>query len=314
MPPAGTTLAGCQASGLPASLFGFVPPDSGQLNVLTGGNPNLVPEEADTFTVGVVIQPRQIEGLSVSVDYFNIDLTDAISTIPTAFTLNTCIDSQDPNNPFCALINRGPDGSLTFFPREQANIVATNQNIAGFGTQGIDFQVQYGYDFGSWGDVSLNYNSTYLIDITTQPLPTEAEFNCAGFFGDSCGNPNFSYRHNLQASWNTPWNVRANVLWRYFSGVSEVDSIANGVITTRDQAGDTVISSQLDSNSYVDVAMFYDLFDNVTLRAGVNNVFDNDPPIVTTFGTTGANIEANTIAGVFDAAGRYFFFGVNARF
>ena len=52
----------------------------------------------------------------------------------------------------------------------------------------------------------------------------------------------------------------------------------------------------------------------MTFRVGVNNVLDNDPPIVTTFGTTGVNVEANTVAGVFDAGGRFLFAGVNLAF
>lgn len=311
------TQAACANTGLSAALFGNVPDDSGQLNLLTGGNPILTPERANTLTIGAVYQPRQVEGLTLSVDYFDIEINDAISTIPATTTLSTCLSSGDPQ--FCSLIQRGPDGSLTFFPREQAFITAINQNIARFGTKGFDLQAAYSYDIGSFGSLSASYNATYLLELTQQSLPTTPVFDCTGFFAEDCGNPNFEYRHNLTTAWDTPWGVRANVLWRYFSSVDQVESVANasgesGAITTTAQAGDNNLADTLNSESYFDVALFWDATEKLTLRAGVNNIFDNDPPVVTTFGINGVNNEANTIAGVYTAEGRFIFFGANIRF
>ena len=315
--PPTATAAECANTGLPANLFGAVPPDSGQLNTLTGGNPDLTPEESDTFTLGFVYQPSQIDGLTLSLDYFDITLEDAVGTIPTSTTLNQCL--QTGAEEFCSLIQRGPDGSLTFFPREQAFIQATNINVGEFATKGIDFQVLYNTDIGKFGDLSFNYNSTWLDELSSVSLPGTPSFNCVGFFAADCGNPDFEYRHNLQASWQTPWDVRATGVWRYTSSVDQVASVDNGFggtgdITSLIDTGAVEVDDAIEATNYFDVAAFWDVFDNVTLRTGVNNVFDNDPPIVTTFGTTGANIEANTIAGVFDAGGRFIFFGANVRF
>ena len=104
-----------------------------------------------------------------------------------------------------------------------------------------------------------------------------------------------------------------------YSSVDQVGSIDNGFggtgdITSLIDEGGMEIDDQIEAHNLFDLAGFYDLNDNLTLRAGVNNVFDNNPPIVTTFGTTGTNVEANTIAGVFDAGGRFIFFGANVRF
>ena len=140
------TLAECLNTGLTAAQFGNIPADSGQLNTLTGGNPGLSPEESDTFTLGFVYQPSFVEGLTLSADYFDITLDDAISTVPTATTLEQCLAGAQA---FCDLIQRGPDGTLTFFPSDQAFIQATDVNIAEFATSGIDFQVLYNRDIGS---------------------------------------------------------------------------------------------------------------------------------------------------------------------
>lgn len=319
------TQAQCANTGLSANLYGNVPPDSGQLNVLTGGNPNLLPEESDTVTLGLVYQPHFVENLSISVDYFDIVLEGAISNVPTATTMNQCITTG--NAAFCDLIQRGPDGSLTFFPREQAFIQANSQNLAEFATSGFDIQVTYQYDFGDMGDVSVDYNSTVLRSWDTQSLPGSATFDCAGFYGDGCGNPNPEYRHNMVLTWNAPYDITANLVWRYSSATDLVGQInsgfpgdpdngGNGAVITNAELGNVGIANEIQAISYFDATVFYPLTDNVQLRAGINNLFDREPPLVTTFGQpgTGTNVEANTIAGVYDAAGRFVFFGIKANF
>ena len=312
------TQAECANTGLAGDLYGVVPPDSGQLNVLTGGNPNLTPEKSDTVTVGVVYQPSQIEGLMVSLDYFDIVVEDAIGNVPAATSLEQCLTTGQAA--FCDLIQRGPDGSLTFFPREQAFIATASANIAEFGTEGVDAQIQYSYDLEEYGSLSFNYNATYLMAIDTTTLPGTASFDCAGWYGQSCGNPNPEYRHNLVATWRTPYDVTASLIWRYFGETELVGSVDNG-FTAEGATGSITkaapsISTDLDGQSYLDLTVFYDFTENMTIRAGINNLMDEDPPIVTTFGApgTGTNVEANTIAGVYDAGGRVMFLGLNARF
>ena len=311
------TAAQCANTGLSAAQFGLIPPDSGQLNTLTGGNPNLTPEVSDTFTIGAVWQPSQVEGLTVSADYFDITVENAIGTIPTATTLNQCLETGAVE--FCSLIQRGPDGTLTTVPSDLAFISAASTNIAEFATTGIDLQIQYNHDLNSFGDLSFNYNSTILTDLSTITIPGTPSFDCVGFFADSCGNPNFAYRHNLGATWNTPWKFRGTALWRFFSGVNQVGNVDNGFdgtgnVTSLVQSGGNAIDERIDSTSYLDLAGFYDVNDELTLRMGVNNVLDSNPPIVTTFGTTGVNVEANTVAGVFDAGGRFLFAGATFNF
>ena len=136
------------------------------MNTLVGGNPNLDPEESDTFTIGAVIQPRQIEGLTVSIDYFNIGVDEFVGTVPSATIIQDCLDNAA--SPLCAFITRSPqDGSLT---QDLGFIELNLQNIAAFDTSGVDLQVNYGFDALGYGDVSLNYNSTFLIDSTLDAI------------------------------------------------------------------------------------------------------------------------------------------------
>ena len=307
--------AQCANTGVTAAQYGAIPPDSGQLNVITGGNPALQPEEADTITLGFVYQPAQIPDLLVSLDYYEIELADQVGSIPASFTLTSCLETGDPT--FCSLINRGTDGSLTQVPRNQAAITATSINTGGQNLSGFDFQVAYAHDFDQYGSVRVNYNANYQLENEQIAIEGAAPFDCVGYYGDSCANPYFEYSHNVSLAYQSPWPVRGSVLWRYLSSVERIDSIdtATGAITTFADSGINTVSSKLDGEHYFDVAAFWDVNDIVELRAGINNVLDNDPPVVPTFGPSPtANVEANTVAGVYEAAGRFIFVGAKLSF
>lgn len=309
------TAAQCANTGVTAAQFGAIPPDSGQLNVITGGNPALTPEEADTITLGFVYQPAQIPDLLVSLDYYEIELTDAVGSIPADFTLTSCLMTGDPT--FCSLINRGTDGSLTQVPRNQAAITATSINTGGQNLSGFDLQVAYAHDFDQYGQVKLAYNANYQLENETIAIQGGAPYDCVGYYDASCANPYFEYSHNASVSYQSPWPVRGSVLWRYLSSVERIDSIdtETGAITTFADSGINTVSSKLDGEHYFDVAAFWDVNAIVELRAGINNVLDNDPPVVPTFGPSPtANVEANTIAGVYEAAGRFVFVGAKLSF
>jgi outer membrane receptor protein involved in Fe transport len=308
------SLAECQRTGVTAAQYGAIPPDSGQLNVITGGNPDLEPEVSDTYTVGAVWEPRQIDGLTMSIDYYDITVEEAITNIPTATTLNGCLSGERPA--LCSLINRGTDGSLTQVPRENAAITATDVNIGGFATTGIDFSAAYRYSIGSYGDLRFGYNSTYQLTNETTPIAGGATFDCVGYFDADCGNPTFDYRHNLTTTWLTPWDVRASLLWRYFSSVERIDEVdGSDIITFGDVGNGNLTSAELDAENYLDFAIFWDATETLELRFGVNNLLDNDPQVVPQFGPSPtANVEGNTVAGVYTAEGRFIFFGANIRF
>ncbi|MGB3456444.1 MAG: TonB-dependent receptor [Litorimonas sp.] len=308
----------CANTGLNPAQFGFVPPDSGQLNTLTGGNPNLSPEISDTFTLGAIYQPSQVPGLLLSVDYYDITIEDAIGTIPTATTLNQCLTTGDAG--FCDLIQRGPDGSLTFFPRELSFITATSQNVASLGTTGIDFQAQYRTDIGDFGDLTFDYNSTWQLSQENIDIPGGGEYDCVGFYASSCGFPVYDYRHNFVTSWATPIEgVRASVIWRYLSAVDQVGTVNNGIgqdgsITSLVEDGGDSIDERLSSRSYFDFATQWQVNDTLNLRAGVNNVFDKNPPIVINVLGPAVDNEANTVRGQYDTAGRFLFVGATMNF
>lgn len=289
------TAAQCANSGVTAAQYGNIDLNTaGQYNQLLGGNTNLSPEKSDTYTIGGVLTPTgALAGMVLSVDYFDIKVNDFIGQVPPDQTLNRCVFEGDPF--FCSLINRNPaNGSLWRTP--DGFITATNLNTGSLSTSGIDANVTYGYDLGTKGRMTFNYNATYLLDITTESLPGDTPFDCAGFYGSSCGTPNPEYRHIASVGWNSPWNLDTKLTWRHFGNVDAFTDVGA-------EAGS--FDESLGAQNYFDVAFTYRGIEDVTLRAGVNNILDREPPLSSAVGAGFGN--GNTFPQVYDALGRYLF-------
>ncbi|MCV0429882.1 MAG: TonB-dependent receptor, partial [Roseibium sp.] len=105
------TLAQCQNTGVTAAQYGNIADNpAGQFNQLGGGNPNLDPEVADTYTIGFIFTPSFIEGLTITADYFDIEVEDTVSTVSPNQSLTQCLATGDQS--FCSLVNRGDGGTL----------------------------------------------------------------------------------------------------------------------------------------------------------------------------------------------------------
>ena len=291
------TLEACARTGVTADQYGnILDVISGQTQALTGGNPNLEPEVADTVTFGVVITPEAVPDLSVSIDYFNILVEEAVSGgIPAQTTLDQCLATGDPT--FCGLITRAASGTLaagTFGTGFQQ----TNINLAELETTGVDLQVMYSFDVSDFGSVRLDYAATWLDQLDTVPFPGGDPIECAGFFGNNCGAANPEYRHRLIATWTTPWMVDVSATWRFFGG------------TDNDNAAGE-FETEFDDVNYFDVTGTYNLTDNIELRAGVLNLFGEQPPVFTGAGPALGN--GNTYPTVFDTS-TMAFGAIRARF
>ena len=88
--------ADCARSGVTAAQYGTVPDSpAGQYNFLQGGTPSLEPEQADTYSLGVVWRPDFIDGLALTVDYYDVEIEKGISNLEPEFILNQCLDGND---------------------------------------------------------------------------------------------------------------------------------------------------------------------------------------------------------------------------
>ncbi|HVF18341.1 MAG TPA: TonB-dependent receptor, partial [Steroidobacteraceae bacterium] len=157
----------------------------------------------------------------------------------------------------------------------------------------------------------FSLNGAYLISTTTTPFEGANEYDCAGLFGSTCQTVNPRWRHNLRASWLTPWNVDIHATWRYL-GHTNLDSNDQDE-TLQFSAFDEYNSfnARITSQSYLDLSANWNVSEKVRVRGGINNVFDKDPPIVTAEITSGG--AANTYE-FYDLYGRQLFLGLNVGF
>ncbi|MDB2433818.1 TonB-dependent receptor [Luminiphilus sp.] len=298
------TQAQCANTGLSAAQYGSVDPSAaGQFNLITGGNPNLVAEEGETTTFGVVITPSMIENLSVSIDYFDIEVTDAIGSVPAQTSYDRCLTTGDPA--FCAnvtrdtagtlhLLNEAPDGGLSGLSQQ-------NVNISTFATEGVDLNVTYMLDLSDMGSINFDYAATFLDTGYSVAIPGDDKVECAGAYAGPCGLPAPEYNHRFLATWMTPYDVAVSATWRH---IGETD-----LYGLDDPQG--YLEDAMEERNYLDVAATYDYSENVQIRVGANNILGDDAPVTTAAGTgTGNN---NTYPGLFDVS-TYLFAGVTVKF
>jgi outer membrane receptor protein involved in Fe transport len=189
-----------------------------------------------------------------------------------------------------------------------------NNNIGGLGTTGWDINANYAFDLedmgmSNMGSLQLTYVATVLTELVTDTGlgATNSVYDCAGFYANQCGVPNPEYRHRARATWSTPWDMDLSATWRHYGEAELAVLGANGSLNN----GGTRIDRFFDAENYLDLAATWQVMDTVTVRAGVNNVLDDDPQLTLSTGTTG---NGNTFPQLYDSLGRYFFFGVTANF
>src|SRR5262249_33918494 len=142
-------------------------------------------------------------------------------------------------------------------------------------TDGIDFTANWATPIEGWGSINLNWVATWVNQFKFQIGPTTAD--CAGLFGPICGNPIPEWRWKFRTTWNTPWyNTSVSLAWRYFSSVDLDASQSNPALASGFAPSDQHIGTQ----NYIDLAFGWNIDKNWTLYAGCNNVFDRDPPII----------------------------------
>ncbi|MGE3839738.1 MAG: TonB-dependent receptor plug domain-containing protein [Hyphomonadaceae bacterium] len=280
---------------------------AGQYNELQGGNPDLTPEEADTYTIGFVATPSFLPGLNLSVDWFEIRVENTVSVIAPGNTVDLCFE-QDITE-LCQLIERNPANGRLW--TGDGRVQATNVNIGYLLTSGIDINANYSIDLADLGmsdnagSVAFSLVGTWLEKLKTNNGDGLGFFDCVGGYGSVCGTPNPEWRHRFRVSWETPWDLELAGTWRHYGEVVQVNG--NGVpVTGR-------LDSTFEAEDYFDFSAAWQVRENATVRFGVNNILDNDPPVANQniIGTTGTS---NTYPQTYDSLGRWIFAGVTVDF
>lgn len=278
----------CRRTGVTEVQYGRIPTsvDAVGYPAIYGGNPELEPETANTLTLGLAFTPNR--DFSATIDYFDIRVDDFIFGGTPDVTFQRCIESGDPL--VCGLIRRDPAlGTLWLAP---ARVLATNQNIGRVRAQGADFAFDYRVGRG----LVVAALGSYMHSFTRENYRGADAVQCAGVLSESCFEPRPRWRHRVHATWQAFPDVDLTAAWRYIHSIESTEAIY----------------PDLRSASYMDLAFAWTFDKRFTLRAGVNNVLDRDPPLLVDAGAGITN--GNTFVQTYDALGRHVFVSLSARF
>lgn len=277
--PADSTVAvNCRADGVPEDFVQL----GNTILTTVGGNQNLEPESAESYTVGAVWQPPIAEGLTLTVDYFNIEIDDAIRAIPGSTKLATCYETPGLDHPFCSpdSFTRNPiTGEIDFLSAQPVNTGREE-------VEGVDFATMYEFDLRGL-DASLDLNVTYLKKYEVTPFvgadPIVFDGNIGGGNG---GYP--EWRGNASfALGGDRWNGAYTLQW-----IGEATDF---------NASEGDIGYKTPNVFYHNVQLSYDLTDRVSVAAGVDNLLDEEPPYIQSW------TDANTDTMTYDLLGRRFY-------
>jgi iron complex outermembrane recepter protein len=326
----------CLAQGAPAGTIGTITnPTANQANITTGGNVNVKPEKSNSYTFGVVLQPSFFHGFSATVDYYNITITDAITTPTSGDLITACFGTATPagynppasaaTDPACTVIRRNSlTGGLDGDPAISKGLFGALTNQGRLKTDGIDVALNYQTPLGFVGDdvklkLSLTGNYTFHSKFkANQNSATSLDRDCVGLYGTDCASiqPKFQWNQRTTLTFG---DIDVSLLWQHIDAVDYQDAPGafSGTInqpTDPYYNGKVVNFNHIKAYNKFDLATRFGLTKNVDLTLNVQNLFDRDPPIVGyDLGSTAFN-SGNTYPSTYDSLGRKYSVGVKMKF
>lgn len=254
---------------------------------LTGGNPDLTPEEADTRTFGFIYEPQWFSGFRGSIDYYSIDVDDAIASYTGQQIVDGCYLLQQQS--LCAGVIRDPVTNLI------SEVNATLINAQQLKTSGVDIEATYALILGG-ADVAFRLLGTYIDELTT--VTNGVGVDLAGQTGTTGGVPH--WRGNFHTSYRVG-GLSLGALVRYVQGGKYNNLFVEGV---------DINDNGVPSRTYLDLSGSYEIAPGWTVFGKINNVFDNDPPL-----TPNAIVQSNAANSVFyDRNGRFYALGFRFKY
>ena len=280
----GVIATNCLAAGVPANFV----QDGTTVLTSVGGNPSLGAESADTTTMGVVWQPEFAEGLSTTLDYFNIEIEDAITSVNGSDMLKLCYEDPQGNAQFCDTFSCHP------VTKQVSELNQRPVNAAVEKVSGLDFNVAYRFEI-----IGLNARSTLditrLLNHESTPFSGQPTIDKVGFITEDQGSYT-KWRSNFSLSLMSD-NWTATYSLRYIGGADDV----NG--------GDfDPLGKSVDALTYSDLAASYSVNDDLIVSMGIDNIFDKQAPYLTSWN------DANTDVMTYDLLGRRGFIKANYHF
>lgn len=310
----------CVAQGAPRSAIGLIDaPSASQVNATSGGNVNLRPEKSDSYTAGIVLQPKRIvPGLSITADYYHIKITNAVSLPSANDVLNGCfgnITAASAASAACTIIRRDPNtGDLS--GDNVPGVPLTLTNSGRYLTDGVDLGANYRRDLG-FAILNMSFEGNWTHRSIFQSIPSSVARECVGYYSANCGVAYYISGGNGGGSplpkfyWNqrttlTYHDVDLSLLWRHINHLRQ-----EPLDVTQGNGPAFTGFGTIPAYNYLDLATRIGVGEHVEFTVTVQNLLNKKPPIVGTgVGTTAFN-SGNTYPSSYDALGRRF--GVQAR-
>lgn len=261
----------------------------------------LKPETGRSYDIGFVYDPHWLEGLSVSVDSWRINLQDTISTVSAQTVLNQCYANSA--SAFCALIHRNGNGTINY-------VAEPTVNLGKLWAAGTDFAVNYKFPETDYGRFKASLNGTYMSRYDINPDTTDASsvvIHNAGIYTYAYGNfPRWRGLGTLgwtRDRWSASWRMR-------YVGKTQIGSsdAAQGLSADYDQAG---VERKIGAAVYHNLQVGYDFARwHTKLELGVDNVTDKQPTLYYANNVTNANTDVAT----YDLLGRYYWMRATVKF
>ncbi len=255
---------------LPAGCAQSYVQQDNQLLARVGGNPDLVPETGNTYTLGAVFSPDIGDSdLSITLDYWKTEIEDGISSLGVQYILDACYVQQDAAA--CGLVTRNDDYSIQ-------QVVDTSLNVAEQGASGIDTEINWTVDT-QLGSLNASLIWSHLLERTKTPAPGEAEIDLAGRYTDPTAEDGGAYaenKMNLKLTLQTDMGLTFSYLGEYISSL-DADTFCN--CGTGNQPDGTYIQA-IDAVMYHDLVANYDFGQGTSVTAGITNITDEEPPFI----------------------------------
>jgi outer membrane receptor protein involved in Fe transport len=308
-----------------------------QCSFLGGGNLNLKPEQADTYTAGFVFTPTFgfLRRFTASVDYFSIEVDNAIGTVAPNVVVGECLAGVTS---YCGQVHRDPSSGVLF--GNAGYVISTETNTGYTKTDGFDFTANYRFlpeDWGlpRWGSLTIAFVGTYTNRYVVNPANGLGTYDCAGLYGTVCGTPLPHWKSRTRFTYEMPkWPVTISLDWRVVGAVKydgnqgtagAFDSVSgtflpatgNSLLATHPSGLTDAADETIGIHNYFDLSTTWKVKPNLTLRAGVSNILDSDPPLLDSnyFPAAGPPTgNGNTYPGVYDSLGRTAFVGLTLDF
>jgi len=310
------TLAQCERSGVTPAQYGNIAPAT-NINVVTGGNPTLGPETANTYTMGFVLTP--LSNILFSADYWRIKVKEYVGAVPGSYTVNTCLNTGDPF--YCGLIHRDATGSLSTGNGPTAGrVIGTRFNTGSYGNSGVDFEGRYNWNLASIGSnagsINFTFTGSLALDNPISVTPGAAQVDCTGYYGPNCSSvgptsPVPRWRHRLRTTWESKHDFEVSLNWRHIGHMNSEFTSPNPALYTLGTA--YPVDSHIGTYDYFDLDGNFDVSPHLNVSLGVNNLTGRLPPVVG-YQSNPLLVNGNMVAGIYDNFGRYLFAGFTAKY